>query len=186
MVCSKKPPKTIRVKAKHQQHQESEQARLERNRKRREQRQKNRTAKLGDDSDWEGGWEDHVEDGEEDDEDDDDNDEDGDDDNDDGEGSDDDDSLEVGEGASSAMTTAMADQIATEGNQGAAAATQATEDMETIRKQREFESRQKKARAERKEENSLPCDGQPVIAVNLYGMALEFQVREEHVFFSFH
>ena len=112
MVCSKKPPKTIRVRAKHQQHQESEQARLERNRKRREQRQKNRTAKMGDDSDWEGGWEDHVEEGEEEEE------EQEDEEDDDNEEGDSEDSLEGGEGASSAMTTAMADQIATEGNQG--------------------------------------------------------------------
>jgi hypothetical protein len=175
MVCSKKPPKTIRVRARHQQHQETEEARLERNRKRREQRLKNRTAKMGDDSDWQGGWEDEEEEDEEEpeeiieeeevpsEEEDDD-----------GEEDEDDDEVE-GVGASSAMTTAMSDHIATEGNQGAAAAVQGTEDMETIRKQREFENRQKKARAERREENSLPCDGQPVIAVDLYGMALEFQ-----------
>jgi len=42
------------------------------------------------------------------------------------------------------------------------------------RAKNETSSRQKRARAERKEDNSLPCEGQPVIPVDLYGSALEF------------
>jgi hypothetical protein len=39
----------------------------------------------------------------------------------------------------------------------------------------ENSSRLKRARAERKEDNSLPCENQPVIPVDLYGAALEFE-----------
>jgi len=42
------------------------------------------------------------------------------------------------------------------------------------RAKNENSSRQKRARAERKEDNSLPCEGQPVIPVDMYGVALEF------------
>ncbi len=38
----------------------------------------------------------------------------------------------------------------------------------------EASTRQKKSRADRKEDNLLTCEGQPVIPVNLYGVALEF------------
>ena len=42
------------------------------------------------------------------------------------------------------------------------------------RAKNESNSRQKRARAERKEDNSLPCENQPVIPVKLLGVALEF------------
>jgi hypothetical protein len=47
-------------------------------------------------------------------------------------------------------------------------------DNDVERAKKESQSRQKKARAERKEDNSLPCEGQPVIPVDMYGVALEF------------
>jgi hypothetical protein len=47
-------------------------------------------------------------------------------------------------------------------------------ETEVERAKNETSSRQKRARAERKEDNSLPCEGQPVIPIDIYGCALEF------------
>jgi hypothetical protein len=48
------------------------------------------------------------------------------------------------------------------------------DDTEMERAKKEKDTRQKKARADRKEDNALPCEGQPVIPVDMYGVALEF------------
>jgi hypothetical protein len=42
------------------------------------------------------------------------------------------------------------------------------------KKKREDNARTKKAKTERKDDNFLPCEGQPALPINLYGMALEF------------
>jgi len=46
-------------------------------------------------------------------------------------------------------------------------------ETDSERAKNETSTRQKQARAERKEDNSLPCENQPVIPVDLYGAALE-------------
>lgn len=43
------------------------------------------------------------------------------------------------------------------------------------RAKKEVEARTKRARAERKDDNFLPCDGQTALAVDLWGMALEYE-----------
>ena len=61
-----------------------------------------------------------------------------------------------------------------DGNQRPAAAAGGEDSQTAARVKKEDEAQKKKARAERKDGNAIPCKGQPVLAVSLYGMALEF------------